>query len=370
MAATTLGSLLIVDDEKAQLMALCNTLRDQGYVTVGVSSGEEALDALGRQEFDLLLTDLKMPGMDGIAVLRAAFSIDAKIVGIVMTGHGTIATAVEAMQAGALDYILKPFKLSAVLPILARALAIRRLRLENARLERDVRQRTAELEAANKELDAFSSSVSHDLRAPLRAVIGFSSTLADVHAAQFSPEARETLDRVRTAAARMQQLIDDLLRFSRLGRQPLAKQRVRVAALVGDLITELQREQDGRAVEVRVGDLPDIVADLSLLKQVFANLLSNAFKFTRKRDRATVEVSARRGDGEIVFSVRDNGVGFDMQYATRLFGVFQRLHGEEDFAGTGVGLSLVQRIVHRHGGRIWAEAEVDKGAVFHIAFPD
>jgi hypothetical protein len=366
MGATSLGSLLIVDDEKAQLTALCSTLTSQGYTTVGASSGREALAILREGAFDLLLTDLKMPVMDGIALLRTALATDPSLVGVLMTGHGTIATAVEAMQVGAIDYILKPFKLSAVLPVLTRALAMRQLRLDNARLERNVRERTAELEAANKELDAFSYSVSHDLRAPLRMVTGFATILAQGHGAQLSPEAHGLLERVISGAKRMERLIEDLLQFASLGRQPLSKRTVHVDTVVREVLREIGKEDADRHIDVRVGSLPAVVGDASLLQQVFANLLSNAFKFTRGRAAATIEVGCQRLNDETVFFVRDNGAGFDMQYATRLFGVFQRLHTQEQFAGTGVGLSLVQRIVLRHGGRIWAEAEVDKGATFYF----
>jgi signal transduction histidine kinase len=366
MVTAPLASLLIVDDESNHLTALCRTLSQQGYLTVGVASGEEALAEIGRQSFDLLLTDLKMPGMDGITVLREAIALDPSLVGIIMTGEGTIATAVEAMQVGALDYILKPFKLSAVLPVLTRALAMRQLRLQNAELERRVRERTAALEAANQELDAFSYSVSHDLRSPLRAVNGFSQILALEHQSSLPPEARELVDDILRAARRAEQIVEDLLRLARLGRQALSKQLVDPAPLVRSEVEDLSRQEANREVTVRIGELPPVVADGSLLQQAFANLLSNAFKFTRGRSPAVVEVQCEMVGDERVFSVRDNGAGFDMRYANRLFGVFERLHTQEQFAGTGVGLSLVQRIVQRHGGRIWAESEVGRGATFYF----
>ena len=369
MLATQPARIIIVDDEAAQMKALCDTLRDEGYVVTGFTSANEALTALRSQEFDLLLTDLMMPETVGISLLRAALEVEDNLVGIMMTGYGTIGSAVEAMKAGAFDYIVKPFKVSVILPVLSRALAVRQLRLENAELARRVRERTAELEAANKELEAFSFSVSHDLRAPLRAVDAFSSILAKDYSAQMPPEAQRLLNHVTTNARRMEQLVEDLLRFSQLGRQSLSKQPVRTAVLVQEVLEELRKEQADRQVEIHVGDLPDCVGDPALLRQVFVNLLSNAFKFTRRKEKAIVELGYRRQEGEHVYFVRDNGAGFDMVYAQRLFGVFQRLHRADEFEGTGVGLSLVQRIIQRHGGRIWAEAEVDRGATFHFSLP-
>jgi len=369
MNAQPKARLIIVDDESAQMNALCNTLTDEGYSTTGFTSAIRAMEVLRDQRFDLLLTDLMMPEMDGISLLRAAQEIDHDLVGILMTGHGTIDTAIEAMKSGALDYILKPFKLSVVVPVLARALSIRRLRLDNAELEQRVRERTAQLEAANKELEAFSYSVSHDLRAPLRAVLGFSNALIEDYSQQIPEEARQLLDRVGASAQRMERLIEDLLRFSRLGRQPLSKRTVNVAALLQDVLEELRREQGERDMEIRVEALPAAFADPALLKQVFVNLLSNAFKFTRGKQRPVVEVGCLQRPGESVYLVRDNGAGFDMRYAGRLFAVFQRLHSSEEFEGTGIGLSLAQRIVQRHGGRIWAEAQVDKGATFYFSLP-
>jgi light-regulated signal transduction histidine kinase (bacteriophytochrome) len=223
-----------------------------------------------------------------------------------------------------------------------------------------------EIEAANKELEAFSYSVSHDLRAPLRAVQGFSTILLEKFSPEIPAEARGLLERVIGGAKRMDQLIEDLLRLSRLGQQTLTKHPVDLRALVQNVLQELRKEQDGREVTVEVGDLPACIGDRSLLRQVFVNLLSNAFKFTRHKGKPTVQVGCREQEGETVYFVRDNGAGFEMRYADKLFGVFQRLHTREQFEGTGVGLTIVDRIIRRHGGRIWAEAELDKGAVFYF----
>ena len=230
--------------------------------------------------------------------------------------------------------------------------------------EEEIEQRSFQLEAANKELAAFSYSVSHDLRGPLRTVDGFTRILEQDHGAELSDEARRYLRLVRSGAQQMGTLIDDLLAFSRLGQQPIKKQQVDPTPVVRQALSDLRPEQEGRSVEIAIRQLPECEADLAMLRQVYANLLSNSLKFTRTRDPAVIEIGFMAENGANVYFVRDNGVGFDMKYAEKLFGVFQRLHRAEEYEGTGVGTAIAQRIVHRHGGAIWAEAQVDRGATF------
>ena len=242
----------------------------------------------------------------------------------------------------------------------------RRVDADRTRLLGVLQEHSAQVEAANRELEAFAYSVSHDLRSPLRAIDGFSRILLEEYAGCLKDEGQRHLRTVRENTGRMGRLIDDLLAFSRLGRQPLNKQAVDTADLVRAILGEQRDQNAGRPVEVVVGDLPRCEADPALLKQVFVNLLSNALKFTRGRPDARVEVGSLTDPetGGCTYLVRDNGVGFDMRYADKLFGVFQRLHRMEEFDGTGVGLAIVQRVVQRHGGRVWAEAAVDRGATF------
>ena len=239
----------------------------------------------------------------------------------------------------------------------------------NADLERRVAERTLQLEQANKELEAFSYSVSHDLRAPLRAVSGFSQIVLEDYAPQLPEEAKQHLQTICDGAQRMGALIDDLLAFARLSRLPLNKRTVDVGRQVRDALSELESDHTGRALELRVGELPACHGDPALLKQVWLNLLSNALKYSKNRVPAVIEVGSTLELGEVVYFVRDNGTGFDMRYANKLFGVFQRLHRQEEFAGTGVGLAIVHRIVNRHGGRIWANALPDQGATFSFTLP-
>lgn len=236
----------------------------------------------------------------------------------------------------------------------------------NSELEQRVKERTAQLEAANHELEAFSYSVSHDLRAPLRAIDGFSQAVLEDFGPQLPADGLHYLKTIRHSAQQMGTLVDDLLAFARLNRQELNKRPVQTDLLVQNALDELGSPWPDRTVAIRLGTLPQCSGDPSLLKQVWLNLLSNALKYTRRREKAEIEIGCTRIDGEEAFFVRDNGTGFDMRYAQKLFGVFQRLHRAEDYEGTGVGLAIVQRVVHRHGGRVWAEAAVDRGATFYF----
>ena len=233
----------------------------------------------------------------------------------------------------------------------------------------DLENQAAQLQAANKELEAFSYSVSHDLRAPLRAIDGYTRILVEDYEAALDAEGKRICGIISAEARRMGQLIDDLLAFSRLGRKQMFSSKIDMRALVDSVFADLVKEQGRERIDFQMAKLPSIKGDLSLLRQVWVNLLSNAIKFTSKKERAVIEVGCRHSKDENIYYVRDNGAGFDMEYADKLFGVFQRLHGESEFEGTGVGLAIVQRIIRRHGGRVWAEGEVDKGATFYFALP-
>jgi two-component system sensor histidine kinase/response regulator len=367
MNSVATARILIVDDEMASMRALCDTLQTRGYDVAGFTGGDVALQCLRERQFDLLLTDLMMPGMGGVELLAAALKIDPQVVGIIMTGQGTVATAVEAMKAGAFDYVLKPFKLSLILPVLTRALAVRQLRLDKIFLEENLRKRSAALETANQELEAFSYSVSHDLRAPLRAVNGFAQMLEEDYGEKVDDEGRRLLATVRAGAVQMGRLIDDLLAFSRSGRQTLEASPVDMVALTREAAAQFLSEHPGSKMDI--SNLPSAIGDGPLLKQVWVNLIGNAFKYSAKAPSPLIEIGGQKNDADVEYWVRDNGAGFDMKYYDKLFRVFQRLHGIDQFPGTGAGLAIVQRIIFRHGGRVWAEGWVGEGAVFHFSLP-
>ncbi len=239
----------------------------------------------------------------------------------------------------------------------------------NAQLEQRVAERTAQLEGANKEMEAFSYSVSHDLRAPLRGVDGYVRMLMEDYGATLDAEGRRMLGVVSSEARRMGQLIDDLLAFSRMGRQKMDRTLIDMTRLVHGEVENLSHAAPASALRFDLQPLPPVEGDAAMLRQVFANLLANAMKFSRQQANPVIEVGSRSGEGEMVFYVKDNGVGFDEKYGHKLFGVFQRLHSEEEFEGTGVGLALVQRVIHRHGGRVWAESKLQHGASFFFTLP-
>ncbi len=387
--------ILIVEDSPTQAKRLQHILEGQGYDVTIAADGGEALEAARGRKPGLILSDVIMPEMDGYELchrVKSDVSL-ADIPVILVTTLSDPQDVIRGLECRADNFILKPYDerylLSRVQFVLVNR-AVRqseqtgmgveiffnghkhfitadRLQILNlllstyeAAIQRnkelsvardDLHRLNSDLEAANKELETFSYSVSHDLRAP---------------SPQMPPEAKLLLNNVRTSAKKMGQLIDDLLRFSSLGRQPLSKRCVNISAHVHEVLDELRKKQADRRIEIQISELPDCVGDPSLLRQVLVNLLSNAFKFTRQREKARIEVGCQQQEGENVYFIRDNGAGFDMRHVEKLFGVFQRFHRADEFEGTGVGLSIVQRIIQRHGGRIWAEAEVDQGATFYF----
>jgi signal transduction histidine kinase len=369
-APVSSGRLLIVDDEATLVTALLSTLREHGYTATGATTPGDALEVIRRQPVDVMLTDLHLPEMDGIALLRAALEIDPSIMVIMMTGFGTIDTAVDAMKAGAVDYVVKPFKLKSVLAILSRALAVRQLRQQNEQLRKRLELRTQELEDANKELEAFSYSVSHDLRAPLRAIEGFTNSLIEDCERGVTENLPDFRRRIQRGVKRMASMIDDLLRLSTAVRAEVNRREVDLGRLTHEIMAKFHAEAPDRKVELTVADDMIAFGDPGLLQLVLENLLANAWKYSGRTEVAKIAVGVKRDPQETVFSVRDNGIGFNMADAGKLFVPFQRLVSANHFEGTGIGLATVQRIIRRHGGRVWAEAEAGRGATFSFSLPN
>ena len=374
----------MVEDEVIVSMDIQQRLQQVNYVVAGTATrAAEAFALCESLRPNLVLMDIRLKGpVDGVAAARQIRD-RYRLPVVFLTAYAEDATLQRAKLAEPFGYLIKPFEDQELRTQIEIALykhqteeVIRRL---NEELEEKVRRRTAELEAANRELEAFSYSVSHDLRAPLRAIEGFTRILAADYAAQLPPEARHYQERVLECVERMGRLIEDLLRFAQTGRQEMYLIPVDSAALARRALSELApapaAPAAGAAV-VTIQPMPPCSGDPSLLKQVWLNLISNALKYSRKSPAPVIEIGSLApappgspDHGLVVYFVRDNGAGFDMKYAERLFGVFQRLHRAEDFEGAGVGLAIVQRIIHRHGGRIWAEAALDRGATFYFSLP-
>ena len=376
-------NILLVDDQPANLVALEAMLQGLGQNLIKAESGREALKWLLTHDFAVILLDVKMPEMDGFetaTLIRQREKSRHTPILFLTANDSTQTQVVRGYAVGAVDYLVKPVvpefvrsKVAVFVELAKKTELLRRqtqLLLESEQAALELAETRAELvrdlEHKNRELESFSYAVSHDLRAPLRRIDSFSRAVLESQGDQLDEAGRRYLERVREASQHMSQLIDDVLYLSRVTRAELRDQEVDLSALAGLLLSRLQESEPGRRVEVKIRPGVVVTGDSQLLRIVLENLLENAWKFTSRQPESRIEFGVTQASGEPTYFIRDNGAGFDMTYVDRLFGPFQRLHPHDEFPGSGIGLATVQRIIHRHGGRVWAEGLVGQGATFQF----
>jgi signal transduction histidine kinase len=385
-------NLLLIEDNEGDERLIRELLGEQKLIRFNIEKAatlKESEGKISNYKYDIILLDLGLPdssGLETLIKLIALFPGLATI--IILTGLNDTEIGLKAVNNGAQDYIIKgqvdsekllksiiySFERSRLnnelkTQIEARKLAERETLKLNAELEQRIHDRTAQLEIVNTELEAFSHSVSHDLRAPLRHINGFAEILKEEFSDQLPEKAKNYLDTISDSAKKMNILIDDLLNLSRTNRIELKKSMLKMNQVLDDALSEVQPLMENRKVDINISTLPEVIGDYNLLRLVWVNLLDNAIKYTRPRKKAVINIDYKEEKEEFIFCIHDNGVGFDMNYAQKLFGAFQRLHSTDEFEGTGIGLSNVRRIISRHSGRTWAEAELDKGASFYFSLP-
>ncbi len=398
--------ILIAEDSATQREQLQHLLEEHGFAVASAANGRQALEAARRRKPTLIITDIVMPELDGYGLCKAVKSDESlkEVPVVLLTSLSDPGDVVFGLECGADNFIRKPYQGDYLLQRIDYLLMNLELRKNQkmrmgieislggqrhfitaerqqildllistyeqaTHINKELKAANRELGAANQELESFSYSVSHDLRAPLRAIDGYLHMLQEDYSPVLDDEGRRLLAVVRESSLRMDRLIDDLLAFSRFGRQALVRKVFDTGELLREVLAELRVAEDQPAAAVALGELPPSWGDRALLKQVWTNLLSNAVKYSGGKPEPRIEIAGSESAVEAVYRVKDNGAGFDMQYCDKLFGVFQRLHAEKDFPGTGVGLAIVQRVVMRHGGRVWAQGRPGEGAEFFFSLP-
>jgi two-component system, sensor histidine kinase and response regulator len=385
MTKLSIQTILTIDDKPANIFALETLLERADRVFLNATNGKEGLRIALDKEIDLIILDVQMPEMDGFEVAQILKSHkrtrDIPLL-FASAEKKEREFMMKGFEEGAVDYLSKPLdpevtkaKVSVLLQLqlqkkelIEKNLSLERADAEIKKLNAELQKNVSQLEDVNKELESFSYSVSHDLRAPLRIVSGQTGILLEDYESQFNDGARRLLSGIRQNVNKMNNLIDDLLKFSKLGRKEVQKSEIQTDKLVREILEEIAKANPNHA-QVNIAPLLPAQADRALVTQVWTNLLSNAIKYSAKKENPQVDISCERQGDVIVYAVKDNGAGFSMDYADKLFGVFQRLHAASEFEGTGVGLAIVQRIVTKHGGKVWAEGRENQGATFYFSLP-
>jgi len=364
--------ILIVDDKPENLVALEVVLKDLNVELIKATSGNNALKETLHHDFALALLDIQMPEMDGYelaGILREEEKTKLLPFIFISAVYTDNLNVFKGYERGAFSFITKPFQPEILINKVKFFIEKHQQEIELLQLYKNMEKKNEELENSNKELESFSYSVSHDLRAPLRALDGYSKMMESAYSQVLDNEGKRLLGIIQTNAKKMGVLVDDLLAFSKLGKKEIEKSQINMDQMIEAVLHEL-RDFIPQKTSIQTNTLLPAYADNSLLHQVWVNLISNALKYSRKTENPQVYINCVKSENEIIYSVKDNGVGFSMDYIDKLFGVFQRLHGTIEFEGTGIGLAIVQRIITKHGGRVWAEGKINEGATFYFTLPD
>lgn len=364
------------DESRDQRILVCEDNEElRSYITELISgiaeikvaeNGAQGIDIIKEWIPDLIISDVMMPEMDGIELCKRIKSNPetSDITVVLLTAMTHRAAMLRGWEANADEYLFKPFHPD---ELVTRVKTLLSSSYERKLAKQELENRALQLQMLNSDLESFTYSVSHDLRTPLRAIDGFSRVLAEEHSSELTGEAKEYLTRICDAASDMNNLINDLLEFSRLGRVPITKKEIDMHSLAAEAFNAIMEQNPGRSIELVLEKIPFANADLPTMRQVWSNLISNAVKYTSQKENAFIHIGSEERDNEIVYFIKDNGAGFDMRYSDKLFGVFQRLHRDDEFSGTGVGLAIVKKIISRHGGRIFAFGKLNEGAQFYFS---
>lgn len=366
--------ILIVDDRPENLVALTVVLKDLDIELIKAESGNDALKATLYHDFALALLDIQMPEMDGYelaSILREeekTAHLPFIFISAVYTDNLNV---FKGYEKGAFSFITKPFQPEILINKVKFFIEKHQQEIDLYNLNKNLEKNNEQLSTINGELEAFTYTVSHDLRAPVRAVSGYTKMLKESYSDVLDHKGISMIQKIESSAIRMERLIDDLLAFSRLGKKSIKSGEIDMNNLVENVIQEFEKSVSHKA-EFKLASLHSVHGDYNLLYQAIYNLLSNAIKYSSKEDAPIIEITSYQDEAsdEIIYCIKDNGAGFEMEYAHKLFGVFERLHSDEDFEGTGVGLAIVHKIIDKHGGRIWAEGEINKGASFYFSLLD